>query len=296
MMVTRSNKPAFPVISLDRRIINEPAVVLLGYVALAFMISLPNQTPLQVWLAIILAILGSGSSTISVFFPRPHDLDIAERVALGACFSMTVGGLLGYALSRSPWGLRVWPFIIAIGLYNLVCFFLTWYRRRSFPENERYIRLDSRQLVRLFKTDSGVISRLITIALIIVFLSGTWILLHNLRVPALDPPMTEFYLLDQSGHTESYPNTGHSGELLNFTYGIVNLEHEAVSYQVKVFVLGEEVGESQLVTLGSTEKHSNEIQVYIPNSPSSVIKVDFILYREAKPYRQLYLWVNVIKP
>ena len=161
-MVKEALQSSFPVIILDKRIINEPAIVLLGYIALAIVISLTNRTPLQVGLAIVLAIFGNGFSTVTVLFPRPHDIDIVERAALSACLSLAIGGILGFSLARSLWGLRLWPFLIITGLYNIICYVLTWYRRRKFSDDEMIVRLDSRKLFVWWDTNQNISSRLIT--------------------------------------------------------------------------------------------------------------------------------------
>jgi uncharacterized membrane protein len=296
MMGKKSTKFSFPVVILDKRIINEPAIVLLGYIALAIVISLGNRTPLQVGLAIALGLFGNGFSTVTVLFPRSHDMDIVERAALSACLSLAIGGILGFALSRSPWGLRLWPFLIITGSYNVICYVLTWYRRRKFSDNETIVRLDSRKLFVWWDTKQGVSNRLISAVLILFLLSGAWMLARNLRLPSTDSPMTEFFLLGQSGQTEAYPKTGRPGEILDVTYGIVNHENAPASYQVKAYIQGTEVGIAQPVNLYSDETQMHQIGFRLLDTLSGQTKVEFVLYREEKPYRFLYLWIDVVNP
>jgi uncharacterized membrane protein len=296
-MTTKTNtKASFPVILLDNRIFNEPAVVLLGYVVLTTITSLAKQTPLHIGLAIILTMLGSGLSTVTFLFPRPHDLDTVERIALGACLSMTIGGLLGFALARSPWGLRLWPLLITTGLYNVVCYLLTWYRRRNLGSDERIIRLDGSKLSALWHSKVGILNRIITAALIISVLVAAWLFVRNLSIPAVDPAMTEFYLLGNGGQTDTYPKFGHAGETLSVTYGITNRENVNALYQVKVTIQQNEVGISPMVAIKPSEAISGLVEFIVPDSLSGLTRVDFVLFRDGKPYRFLNLWIEVENP
>jgi uncharacterized membrane protein len=295
-MVTRNANSPFPVIVLDRRIVNEPFIVLLGYIVLAIVISPVKHSSLQVGLAIILGLFGSGSSLVAALFPRPHDLDFTERVALSSCLSMTVGGLLGFALARSPIGLRLWPFLITTGVYNAVCFFITWYRRRNLSEDERMIRFDSGILVVLWRKNSSKVNRLVTAILSVSLLLGVYVFVRHLRTPAVDPPMTEFYLLGQGGQTETYPRTCRAGGTLAITYGIVNRENKAASYQVKVYIASEEVGKSQSIELDASATQTSQIIFQVLDTLSGPTRVDYVLYRDEIPYRFLHLWLYVNNP
>jgi uncharacterized membrane protein len=294
--MAKNTKSFFPVISLNNRFINEPAFIILGYLLLAVVIANSNRSPLQVGLAIILGVIGSGSSTVAFLFPRPHDLDIVERAALSACLSMAIGGLLGFALARSPWGLNIWPFIILSGVYNFVCFLLTWYRRRNLGNDEMIIRLDCQEFLSFWETDRSLSSRLITVVLIVFLLSGAVVFALNLRQPSMDPPMTEFFLLGQSGQTEEYPYTGRPGETQNIAYGIKNLENATTSYQVKVYIQGEEVGIAQPVYIDADEIYMSRIEFYLRDTQSGQTKVEFVLYRKGEPYRFLHLWIDIVTP
>ncbi|HEY3312584.1 MAG TPA: DUF1616 domain-containing protein [Anaerolineales bacterium] len=291
-----STKHSIPVILLDRRIINDPALVLLGYFALAIVILLSSQTSLRVWLAIILAFFGTGGSTVAVLFSRAHVLDLVERVALSACLSMTLGGLFGFGLARSPWGLNLWPFLTITGLYNLVCYLLILYRQRNLDIGEKFIQLDCRKLILPGKIDQGKFNRIITAALTLVLFGGVWMFIQASRTAHLDPPMTEFYLLGPGRQTESYPKTGHPGETLDVNYGIVNRENQAAAYQIKIFIQGEQVGESPSMRMDPNETQSKMIEFHLPKSISNLVKVDFVLYRGDVPYRFLHLWIDISNP
>lgn len=296
MKKTKNSQPFHPVICIDRRLISVPAFVLLGYILLTVLILRNDESPLRIGFAIFLSVLGSGASTVTVLFPRKNDLDFTERLALSACFSMTVGGIAGFALARSPWGLRALSFLFTSGVYNLICFGLTWYRRRNHEDEERFFRLDLGKLLGWVKNDQRISSRAVTTILVIIFLSGAWFLAQKIRQPSLDPPMTEFYLLGKGGETNSYPQTCYPGETVDVSYGIVNRENQSVTYQIKVFTQGTEIGKSLPIQLFVDETQKGHLQFRVPETMSGLTKVEFILYRETKPYRFLHLWINVVKP
>jgi uncharacterized membrane protein len=146
------------------------------------------------------------------------------------------------------------------------------------------------------KTGQGTAGHLTTAALVLLLVSGSAMLAWQLSQPVLDPPMTEFYLLGQNGQTELYPKTSRPGEPLDITYGFTNRENEPAVYHVEAVISGEKVGNSPPVQLGMTETHSGQVEIIIPDSLTGLTKVEFNLYRDKKPYRLLYLWIDVASP
>jgi uncharacterized membrane protein len=280
-------------INLNLRHLNEPGAVLLGYLALAGVQALGNGHIPHAGLAIILAILGSGCSTVAVLFPYPNELDIVERLTLSACLSIAIGGMFGLSLAHSPWGLRLWPFLIMSGSYNLGCLILTLYRRRNLEKEELTIRLECKKLLGFWKTDLSGQDSLITIVLIIFLLSGSLVLTQNMHQSSMDPPMTEFYLLGKGGYTEEYLNGGRPGELLSIPYGIRNRENAPASYQVKAVIQGNEAGITQTILLNANEAYRGQIEFNLLDITPGQTKVEFVLYCDGKPYRFLHIWINV---
>ena len=293
-MVTRANSSSYPVIILDKRIINESVVVLLGYIILGIIIAIDNHTILQVGLAVLLAVFGSGTSIVALLFPRSYNLDFVERAALSACLSMAVGGLLAFALAWSTWGLHVWSFLITSGLFSLICYMLILYRRRNFSDDEALIHLDSEKLFTRWHTQQSMYSRCVTAILFMFLFAGAWVLFQNLTQSSLDPTMTEFFLLGQDGQTDKYPKNGFPGEILNISYGIINRENLPMSYQVKAYIQGKEVGTAKLVNLNPDETHIDQINFQLMKTLSNQTKVEFLLFREDKRYRSLHLWIDIV--
>ena len=76
----------------------------------------------------------------------------------------------------------------------------------------------------------------------------------------------------------------------------MNHENAPTSYQVKAYIQGKEVGEPQPVNLNSDETQICQIGFRLLETLSGQTKVEFVLYREEKPYRFLYLWIDVVNP
>jgi uncharacterized membrane protein len=141
---------------------------------------------------------------------------------------------------------------------------------------------------------------------------------------------SEFYLLGPEGKAEGYPvefKMDAEGRVYIVKYdqavkrrleveselrpveenmgrvilGIVNQEHEDVSYDIEVRIgvkrsptwldgeMRDTIGPIRLV-------HGQEIQLQIGLIPQQIgdkQKVDFMLFKEGKPYLKNYLWINV---
>lgn len=292
-MVAKKERPsAWPVISLDKSLLSAPALVILAYLVLALAAALSQRTTaFQMVLAFGLALLGSGASTVAALFPG-DELDGVERLALSVSLSLAIGGMLGFLLSRTIWGLTFWPFLFTSLLYNAVCFVVTWLRRHKL-EGRRML-LDVRRLSAWQKGIS--ISNCIICGVLLVGLgAGVWMLAHGPRLPNAEPPMTEFYLLGKTGLTEAYPETAKPGQTLSVSCGFINRENAAADYQVRALAGGQEVGRSDVISLEADAAHTVQLDFTMP-AALGLTKVEFQLVKDGQPWRLLYLWVDVQNP
>ena len=76
--------------------------------------------------------------------------------------------------------------------------------------------------------------------------------------------------------------------------GIINREHEVVTYQVEVVIDEVKNNEVGPVMLEPDEKWEG-IVGFTPHRAGDSQKVEFLLYKngESEPYLKLHLWVNV---
>lgn len=140
----------------------------------------------------------------------------------------------------------------------------------------------------------------ITGALILIIALGVWTFDQAARGAAKEPAMTEFYLLNENNLAEDFPVEVRPNQTFSIHYGIVNREGQTVSYHVEAVVAGETIGKSTPATLGTGETLQNALFLEWPDLGAAAMpgseKVEFILYREAQPYRTLHLWLDVTLP
>jgi len=278
------------------RWLSEPAIVLIGYSVLGLVIILSDVLPLRAGLAIILALLGSGWSLTTALFPQSTELDAVERVALSACLSLAVGGMLGFLLAGSPWGLRLAPFLMATGLMNLGFYVVVWYRRRRLVGTAANHWPWALERLIGWWIDQSRSSQMVTIGLMVLLILGARAFREAMLRPSPDPPMTEFFLLDQDGLAEDYPETAPVGEPLVITYGIVSREKELALYQVYALKDNIVVGSSQPIRLDPGEAHEAQIELLLPAQATGATRIELVLLLGSVRHRSLHLWLVAEEP
>ena len=105
---------------------------------------------------------------------------------------------------------------------------------------------------------------------------------------------TEFYILGQEGKATDYPDRLKVGEEGKVTVGVVNHEHETVTYQLEVFINEIKNNETGPITLERDNKWENIVS-FIPHIAGDRQKVEFLLYKQGQSqvYQSLHLWVDV---
>jgi len=107
----------------------------------------------------------------------------------------------------------------------------------------------------------------------------------------------QFYILGLAGKAAGYPTELVLGEEGKVIVGIINREHETVSYRLEVRINGARNNELGPIVLEHDEKWEREIS-FVPEKAGENQKVEFFLYLngEAEPYLEpLRVWVDVKK-
>jgi len=86
------------------------------------------------------------------------------------------------------------------------------------------------------------------------------------------------------------------GEEGKVRVGIINHEHQPVTYRVDVIIDGQKNSEQGPIVLEHDEKWEEEIS-FVPKVAGQNQRVDFLLYKqgEGEVYQRLHLWVDVIE-
>ncbi len=134
----------------------------------------------------------------------------------------------------------------------------------------------------------------LSIILVIVILGALGMLSYVLANPKVGEKFTEFYIEGLEGKATDYPLELPMGEEGKIIVGIINREHETITYRVEVAIDGvknNEVGPVALDHDGEWEK----IVGFTSNKAGDNQKVEFLLYRQGQNevYQKLHLWVNV---
>ena len=136
----------------------------------------------------------------------------------------------------------------------------------------------------------GVWDRVLSIILLLAILGALGTLGYVVATPNVGEKFTEFYLLGLSGEAKDYPSLLMVGEEAKVVVGIINREHEAVTYRVEVKIDGVISNEVGPVTLEHDEEREEAVG-FTPDRVGDKQKVEFLLYRQGQTggERQRYL-------
>lgn len=269
------------------------AVIIVSLV-LAPLAILCEGNPASLVLGLIFTLFSPGYTLVAALFPRRDDLDGVWRLALSFGLSIALVPLIGLALNYTPWGITLYPVLISILVFIIIAAGVAWYRRRRLPPEERF---EPRFNLRL----SGFWGRqnrwdIVLLALLVVVIIGAiGVLVYVARIPQVETPFTEFYILGPEGKAENYPDQIVLGEEATVTVGIINHELATTDYSIKILVGEEEVDGTGTITLENEEKWEQKIS-FAPTEVGEEQKVTFQLYKGSKttPSHALDLWVDVV--
>ncbi len=285
-----------------KRSINWALVVTVAYVLLALLIKrLPGVDLAVSGLAMLLSIFGSGFALATLLFDGLDELDMVERLALGAGLSMAVGGILGFWLARSE-NLTLDALLLAHTIFSGICAVLVtvlrWREKRLLRWQD--VRRAVAEAAQSLQGRGALLSLGLTAALVVVTGLGAWAMVSNLRVAGADPPLTEFFLLDADGQIENFPEVAQAGEPISLQYGISNREGEPAVYQLTVMMDGQTLHKSTPLVLAPDETEVAGVTFIMPSelpaTESGPRRVEFVLFRSSQPYRTLHLWFDIESP
>ncbi|MFC2066339.1 DUF1616 domain-containing protein [Chloroflexota bacterium] len=139
-----------------------------------------------------------------------------------------------------------------------------------------------------------LIDKIKSIIIIGVILAAIGALAYMVVVPKDESNFTEFYILGLSGEAMDYPKellVAGEGEVIA---GIINREHETVSYRVAITIDGLNNKLIGPLELAHGQKWEQVVS-FTPDRAGDNQTVEFLLYKngESRPGLNLYLFVNV---
>ncbi len=274
------------------RISNELLPLNLLVILLIVAIIFTPSVVLRIVLGLPFVFFFPGYALTSVLFPRRKGRGGIERVALSFGLSIAVVVLIGLILNYTPWGLTLESTLYSVASFILAMSIIAWVRRKRLEEQERF---DIEFQLRLPGLGGDAWDKVLSVVLVVVMLGALGALGYAIAKPKVGEKFTEFYILGTEGKAADYPQQLTVGEEGKVIVGIVNREHERVSYHIEVTIDNVKNNEIGPIELENDEKWEG-IVVFTPNEPEEGQKAEFLLYKngEVEPSMEsLYLWIDV---
>lgn len=248
---------------------------------------------------IVLGLAGTlfvpGYALVAALFPRADDLDGPERLAASFGLSWAVIPPLALLLDRLPWGLRLWPMVIALATVTVVCAAVAGYRRSHLADHHVPAGRDSlpSQLYQWWASQN-LTGRVAAGTLAALLIAINALALISVILPNQGNGETAFYLLGPQDLALDYPREVRTGEPVTVMAGIVNREARHAAFRVEVRANRHLVGQSQTISVEPGGVQQVPITFTLADGSENE-EVTFLLYRgqENTPDRSLRLWLSV---
>lgn len=276
------------------KISNELLPLNLLVMVLVVVIIFTPSVVLRIVLGLPFVLFFPGYVLIATLFPKREGLGGIERVALSFGISIALVPLIGLILNYTWWGITLEPILYSIASFIFVISIIAWVRRKRLPEEERF-NIEFR--LRLLGWGGGAWDKVLSAVLVVAILGALGMLGYVIANPKVGERFTELYILGVGGKAEDYPRELTVGEEGEVIVGIINREHERVSYHVEVMIdniKNNEVGPIEL----EHDEIWEGIVVFTPNEPGEDQKVEFLLYKNGgtePSVESLHLWIDVME-
>jgi uncharacterized membrane protein len=232
----------------------------------------PFVEPARIGLGLAFVLFLPGYVLMAALYPRKHDLDLVERLALSLGLSIVVVPLIGLGIDYSPWSIRLNPILVFVTVFIVHAAGVATYRRLTLPSDEAVgipvnLALPKWSRVRMANRFLGLV--------LILALAGLGVGAYFLATSSTDTEeFTQFYVL--------------------LTLGVVNHEREESRYRVQAAIGGRPAVSLDSLQLANNEKWEGPL-VLTATQPGRNLKVEFVLYKgdNSVPYRTLHLWMDV---
>jgi len=279
-----------------KKIIKTPnSLILINILTLILIliIAFLPQNALRIILGLPFMLFFPGYALSVALFPRKGSVSTAERVALSFGLSIMSTVFAGLAMRYTPWGVGLYPILLALSFLITAASVFGLYRWQHSPLQE-CITLSARfalpqwpALSRLDKTLS------ITLILLVVGIIAVLCYGYLVVIPREGEQFTEFYVVTPGGEASNYPSELTVGKEATVVLGVVNHEGQETNYLISVTIDGVKNGEMVSLILSPGEKREEEIS-FVPQKAVRNQKVEFILYKngETTAYATLHLFID----
>ena len=283
---------------MRKRLQNELLLLNAIAVLLIIIITFFPSSILRIILGLPFVLFLPGYTLIAALFPKANTLDGIERVGLGCGLSIAVVPITGFILNYTPWGIRLYPVLISLAIFIVATSIVAWYRRHRLTEGERFT-ISWNLSLSFWKGQSPTV-RVLSVILAAVILGAVATAGYVITTPRVGEKFTEFYILGLGGEAINYPREMKVGEEGRVIVGIINREHETVSYRIEISLDGVSNNQAGPLVLEHDEKWEEVISFtpdsFNPDRREGYQKVEFLLYKNGENtpcLKPLHLWILV---
>lgn len=276
------------------RLQNELLIINVCAVLLIIIITFFPSSISHIVLGLPLVLFFPGYTLIAALFPKKSHLGDIQRVALSFGLSLAVVPLIGLALNYTAWGIRLYPILISLAIFIAVASVVAWHRRRGLVGEERFTA--SFNLTLPAWRGQSVVSKVLSVVLLATIIGAIGTLGYTITTPKVGEKFTEFYILGLEGKAKNYPTELIVGQEARVIVGIINREHEEITYRIEITINYVKNSEMGPVALEHEEKWERVVN-FIPSRAGDNKKVEFLLYRldRDEVYQRVHLWIDVIQ-
>jgi len=210
----------------------------LAILAMAFIYVPPlSGTIARQALGIVVVLFLPGYAVVSALFPGQGDIGGIERAVLSFAMSIAALPLAGLVLNYTPWGIRLDPLVVCVGILTVTGVLIASKRRLDIPAEGRFspdLRGFYRSLSSDVFGDKTGFDKAMTVLLIIAIIIAIYTIFYFLSMPRPGEMYTEFYILGPDGKANNYPYNFVSGDNKTVIVGIANHELRNVTYDLAV--------------------------------------------------------------
>ncbi|UCB42578.1 MAG: DUF1616 domain-containing protein [Dehalococcoidales bacterium] len=252
-------------------------VLFLVIVILAF----PSNV-MRIALGIPSVLLLPGYALVAALFPRRQSLERIQRAAFNLTMSLVVVPLIGLMLNYT-WGITLESTLSSLAAFIFTMSAVAWVRRKRLPVEERF---GIRFRLSIPGLEGGIWDRVFMVVLVVVVLGAGAMAGYTIANPKIGERFTDFYLQDEYGKARDFTRSVSVGQEVEVTVGIVNREHETVSYRVVALLDGVIQTTIEPIVLAHEEVWEQAV-ILIPEESVGEREAEFTLYAygNVEPYR-----------
>ena len=265
-------------------------ITVLSIILILFITFFPSNIA-RVILGLPFLLLFPGYVLTTAISPRKTGMTGIFRLTLSIGLSIALVILIGFVLNYTSLGITLESVLYTTFIFIVIISAVGWFRLRKLAAAER---LDLGFTFSLPRLGTGI-DRYLYIFLILAVLSAVGAIAYTIVKPKPGQNFTEFYLLGPKGQALGYTQFLRACETGKVTVGIVNHEHEVVTYRIEVAIDGIKSNEVDSIKLTQGTKWENNV-TFMPLTPGTNEKVEFSLFKDNATtplFDPLRLWINV---